>query len=270
MWSMDDSSLTIGCYQCEKSLGGGIAAVYRAVNLDTDLPVAIKILRRPHRDDPSCRTRLLNEARLARRCRHPNVVAVLDSGEFEGRPYFVMEYLPEPVLSFPAPATGWTQVAPTILALCRALEHVHRQGVVHGDVKPANVRFDTAGVAKLCDFGLASDLAEALSRPPAGTAPYSAPEQLEGATASVATDIWSFGVVVFELLAGKRPFAARRLHDTLKAIAAAEPNWDLLTPHHVPPAILNILHRCLEKDPRRRYHSMASILALLETLNPSA
>jgi serine/threonine-protein kinase len=267
---MEDSSLTIGCYQREQSLGGGIAEVYRAVNLDTRLPVVIKLLRRAHRDDPSCRARLVTEARLARRCHHPNVVAVLDSGDFEGRPYFVMEYLPEPALSFPARATGWTQVAPTILALCRALDHVHRQGVVHGDIKPANVRFNAAGVTKLCDFGLARDLAAPPSRPPAGTAPYLAPEQVEGATASVATDIWSFGVVLFELLAGKRPFAGRRLDDTLNAIVAAAPKWDLLPPHHAPPAMLNILHRCLEKDPRRRYHSMASILALLETLNPSA
>jgi serine/threonine protein kinase/tetratricopeptide (TPR) repeat protein len=211
-----------GRYRIERPLGrGGMGEVYAARRLALGDLVAVKRLL-PERDSPELRARFLGEARAAAHIRHPNVVRVFDFGEGEGAspPYIVMEYLEGPTLAEVIARHGRLRpdrALAVLTELCAAVEAGHRRGIVHRDLKPANVLLaasdDGGEVVKVTDFGIAFDLGRSGERVTSpglmmGTFHYMAPEQIEGRTPSPASDVFSLGVMLYEMLLGRPPFEA--------------------------------------------------------------
>jgi eukaryotic-like serine/threonine-protein kinase len=190
---------------------GGMSEVWLAHDRELEREVAVKILV-----PPATSIRFGREARTAASLSHPNIVGVFDSGEVDGRPYLVLEYLPggtlEDVLSAageaPLPDEETSRIARDVAA---GLAYAHEQGVVHRDLKPSNVLFDAEGRAKIADFRIARAATDSTLTPPgvlAGTVQYMAPEQAAGESVGQASDVYSFGVVLFEMLTGRAPFEA--------------------------------------------------------------
>jgi serine/threonine protein kinase len=258
----------LGRYQVENVLGGGgMALVYRARDEELDRPVAIKLLADNLAADEAFRKRFLREARLAAQLAHPNVVQVYDSGEADGRPYIVMEYVEGETLADVlarrkrlAPA----EAVELALQVCSGLEHAHRAGLVHRDIKPQNLLIRGDGTVKIVDFGIARSahgtrLTETGSV--LGTAAYLAPEQAAGEEVTPAADVYAVGVVLYELLAGRTPHTAETLTQFL--VSGQEqpiPPLRELAPE-VPEALENVIMRCLARLPEYRPPSAGALAA---------
>jgi pimeloyl-ACP methyl ester carboxylesterase/tetratricopeptide (TPR) repeat protein/tRNA A-37 threonylcarbamoyl transferase component Bud32 len=265
-------------YQIVASLGeGGMGVVYRARDTKLERPVALKLLNAQSPSD-AVDARLMAEARAASALNHPNVATVYEVGEAGGRGYIAMEFVEGRPLSEQIPPDGLP--TETVLRygtqIAGALAHAHERGVVHRDLKSANVVIATDGQAKVLDFGLASrpkqqvDEAtrslEALdsSGAVAGTLHYMAPEILRGEPADERSDLWALGVVLYEMAAGKLPFEGRTGFELSSAILRETP---APLPAHVPPGIRGVVQRCLAKDPAHRYRSAIQVHAALEALS---
>jgi serine/threonine-protein kinase len=260
--------------------GGGMGEVYRARHLRTNRIVALKTVSAACRPG-SAEYRLFlerfrQEAEAASRLQHPSIVTVYDVGEDDGRPYLTMEWveggsLAEMLNGRPQPAR---RAAHWVSVLARAVEHVHRAGILHRDLKPANIlvqRQDGAAppqpgncVLKVADFGIARPLEEPPTAPPRqwlGTPEYLAPELTgDGAgTAGAAADVYSLGVILYEMLTGRPPFRADEPLETLRQVRDEEP----LPPRRLQPGVPRDLEtvclKCLQKDPRRRYGSAGEL-----------
>jgi serine/threonine protein kinase/tetratricopeptide (TPR) repeat protein len=274
----------IGSYRILSLLGaGGMGEVYRAHDAKLRRDVALKVLPRELAHDPERRTRLLQEARAAAALNHPNICTVHDVGETDGHAYIAMEAVEGQPLSArlangPLPPAELLRYA---LQLAEAVAHAHDRGVVHRDLKSANVMITPEGRAKVLDFGLAtrligndvSDVATrtqtSLTEPGAirGTLPYMAPEQLRGQPADARSDVWALGVVLYEMAAGARPFKGQSLLELSSAILHEPPSP---LPSRVAAPLQTVIGRCLEKEPARRYQRAGEVQAALETLGSSA
>jgi serine/threonine protein kinase len=257
-------------YRAPERIGhGGMGDIYRATDTMLGRDVAIKVLADRYAADASIRERFTREALAAARFSgEPNMVTIFDVGEHDGRPYIVMEYLgggsldtvlrqggPPP----PEQAFTWLEQAG------RALDVAHREGIVHRDVKPANLMLDREGNVHVADFGIASatDLDSlTITGTVLGTAGYLSPEQAQGNRATPASDRYGLGVVAFELLTGTRPFAA----DSPTAEAAAHVNTpvpSISAFRGLPWELDPVFDRALAKDPARRYETCADFVAAL-------
>jgi serine/threonine protein kinase len=248
---------------------GGMGDIYRATDTTLGRDVAIKVLADRYSADASVRERFTREALAAARFSgEPNMVTIFDVGEHSGRPYIVMEYLGggslDSVLRADGPppperAFTWLEQAG------RALDVAHREGVVHRDVKPANLMLDREGNVHVADFGIASATgldSLTMTGTVLGTAGYLSPEQAQGERATPASDRYGLGVVAYELLTGRRPFAA----DSPTAEAAAHVNSPVpsISAHGDLPRELDpVFERALAKDPAQRYASSAEFVAAL-------
>jgi predicted Ser/Thr protein kinase len=268
----------LGPYAVNKKLGqGGMGVVYLAVDTRLGRPVAIKALAPQHTSDTEHRERLRREARVAATLSHPSIATVYALEEHEGNLYMVCEYvrgqtLHEELASGPLSPP---LVLDTALEVARALACAHEQGVIHRDLKPENVIRTPEGALKILDFGLArfqpvrpgdSLISTRLTKAGVflGTPAYASPEQLLGMEVDFHTDIFSFGVMLYELASGSHPFAASDSVATIARILEAEP-VDLAKLRPVLPAGLQaILHRCLRKSPAARYGSAKELAADLE------
>jgi len=259
-----------GRYRCEEYLGGGMADVYRA--RDTELPrdVAIKILKLSNQDDPEVRACFLDEVQLASRCSHENIVSTYDKGEFEGSPFIVMEFLRGERLDkliHNREQGDLKHILDIALQIARAMEYVHLQSIVHRDLKPQNLHVDQNGRVKLVDFGIAKSVEwnKTQAGLVKGTAYYMAPEQIMGNPVTFRTDIWAFGVVLFEMLSGgKRPFQGSTLDILWASIVNGTPDYQLLTIAGVPESVQQIVKRCLEKQAENRFESFGEIAQTLK------
>ena len=255
-----------------------MAAVYAAHDTLLDRPVAIKVLAEHLNEDVAARERFQREARAAAALSfHPGIVTIFDVGEHEGRPYIVMEYLRGGSLADRLRTDGAQPPGRSLAWLgqaAAALDAAHAAGVVHRDVKPANLLLDDSDNVKVADFGVAS--AAGLDSFTAagtvlGTAGYLSPEQARGEQASPASDCYALAVVAFELLTGRRPFA----RDSTAAEAAAHvheppPAASELDPE-LPPELDDVFARALAKEPERRYRSCADLVgAIREALDAAA
>jgi serine/threonine-protein kinase len=260
----------------ERLGGGGMGVVYKAQDIKLDRPVALKFLPPTLTDDQEARDRFILEARAASALQHPNVCVVYDIDESaRGEMFIAMEYLggatlKETLHGGPMKPEEAIEVAAQILT---GLAAAHRQGILHRDIKPANVMVAAGGSVKIVDFGLAklrsgAQLTSAGST--LGTAAYMAPEQVRGEDADHRSDLWSVGVILYEMLAGHLPF--RGDHDA--ALGYSIVNEQPLPP---PPArapvergLQRIIGRSLQKDPRDRYASAEEFLADLQSLRQGA
>jgi serine/threonine-protein kinase len=202
------SDVIAGRFRLEQVLGhGGMSEVWLAHDLELERLVAVKLL-----SSAGTAPRFEREARSAASLSHPNIVGVFDYGQFEGRPYLVLEYVPGGTLaerlSTPLSDEVVAEIARDIAA---GLAHAHEHGIVHRDLKPSNVLFDDEGRAKIADFGVARALSDATlttTGAVVGTAQYMAPEQATGGEVGPESDVYAFGVILFELLTGRPPFEA--------------------------------------------------------------
>ena len=259
-------TLAAGRYRVERTLGsGGMAVVYLAHDEELHRGVAIKVLAEHLADDDSFRARFLQESKLAGRLSHPNVVQVYDAGESEGSPYIVMEYVPGDTIAQRGKLSSRDAV-PLALQACAGLQHAHAAGLVHRDVKPANLLVREDGVLKIADFGIAR--AAELTRltqhgTVLGTAAYLSPEQAAGEEVTTATDIYSLGAVVYELLTGRAPYEFESL-----AELAAQQKGGVITPLRdlepsVPVPVEAAVMHALAREPRFRPASAADFAAEL-------
>jgi len=256
---------------------GGMGIVYRARDEQLDREVAIKILPTASFHDPTARARLLREARTASKLNHPHICTVYEVGESDGKVYIAMELVEGQTLSAQLAAAPLTveNVLHFGSQLADALAHAHERGVIHRDLKSANVVITAEGRAKVLDFGLAKrsvgvGSAEATTQTEftqegavVGTLAYMAPEQLRGQPADARSDIWALGVVLYEMVGGARPFQGKTGFDLSSAIMNQAPRP---LPSRTPVELRAVIERCLEKEPGRRYQRADEVRAALEAI----
>jgi urea transport system substrate-binding protein len=273
-------SWTLPGYTILGELGrGGMGVVYKARQTGLDRLVAIKMVLAGRHAGPHERARFEAEARLIAKLRHPNIVQIYDVGTYEGIPFCVLEYLEGGSLS---DAVAQQRLAPVqaaelVATVADAIEHAHQQGIIHRDLKPGNVLLSSVrrspegvlelGVPKVADFGLARHLQAATRLTRAGivlgTPTYMAPEQAtrQDAIIGPASDVYSLGVLLYQLLAGRPPFEAPTDWQILEMVVQDEPPPLRDRCSHCPPALEAICLRCLRKDPAQRYSSAAALAA---------
>ena len=266
---------------------GGMGEVYRADDLKLGQPVALKFLPADVERDADARARLLAEARNARSIAHPNVCRVYDVGDIDARPFLTMEYIDGEDLASLLRRIGRLPAAKAVeiaQQVCAGLAAAHERGVLHRDLKPANVMIDGRGHARITDFGLALRLADELESARsgqavgagrgvagvAGTLAYMAPECLQGKAATIQSDLYALGLILYETSTGQRPFKAETLDEWRAVHASSTPTPPTELSGDVAPAVERVILRCLEKDPARRPASAAQVAAGLPGGDPLA
>ncbi len=281
----------LGPYEILSPLGaGGMGEVYLATDSKLDRKVAIKVLPESMTRDKERVARFEREAKLLASLNHPNIAAIHGFDDSGGTRFLVMEYVEGKTLrshlkTGPVAVEDALDIAKQI---AEALEAAHEQGIIHRDLKPANVMIREDGTVKVLDFGLAKAMTNEPSGPASansptitanftrpgvvlGTAAYMSPEQARGHALDKRTDIWSFGILLFECLTGHRLFQGETANDSMGAIMHKDPEWSLLPPS-TPPTIQLLLRRCLTKDRKRRLHDIADARIELENaiVDPTA
>jgi len=276
---------SIGRYHILEQLGeGGMATVYKAFDTRLEREVAVKVIRTEQFTPASLGLvlkRFEREAKALARLNHPNIVGVIDYGEHQGVPYLVMVYQPGGTLrqrlGNPMPpgqqaGTGWDEAVRLLLPVARALQYAHSEGIVHRDVKPSNILITRSGEPMLTDFGIAKLLetgdAQTLTGTGVGigTPEYMAPEQGLGRGVDARADVYSLGIVLYELITGRKPYTADTpMAVVLKHVTDPLPRPTGFTPG-LPDALEKLLLKALAKQPEDRYASMAEMAAALEAL----
>jgi serine/threonine-protein kinase len=260
-----------GRYRVLRKLGsGGMADVYAAEDRQLGRRVALKVLHRRYAEDQQFVERFRREASSAAGLQHPNIVAIFDRGEWDGTSYIAMELVDGRTLKEvirgkgPAPPEAAVDIT---LQILRAARYAHKHGIVHRDIKPQNVLIDQDGRVRVTDFGIAragtSDMTETGSI--MGTAQYLSPEQAQGRAVDARSDLYSIGIVLYELLTGQVPFDA----ESPVTVALMQVNEPPVPPRElnpaIPPALEAVVLRAMEKDPDRRFQSADEFIAALET-----
>jgi hypothetical protein len=265
----DLSGRTLGDYRVERLLGrGGMGEVYLARQLSLERPVALKVLKPELAADPTYMARFESEALAAARLNHPNIVHIYALGGDDGLKYLVMEYVPGLNLAEHLARDGVPRLS-TALAIMeqagRAIDAAGQAGLIHRDIKPENLLITPGGLVKVADFGLcqrpeSEDLRLTAPGVTIGTPLYMSPEQVQGRTVEHRSDLYALGVTFYQLLAGVPPFRGRTtLEVALKHVGEAPESLAAHRPD-LPPALIALVMRLLEKDPERRYPSAAAML----------
>ena len=278
------SGTRLGPYEVVGLIGaGGMGEVYRARDPRLDRPVAIKILPASHAGSPDRIERFAREAHAAAALNHPNILAVHDVGTDREGPYIVSELLEgETLREASVPGRPWParKVLDVAVQVAHGMAAAHSRGIVHRDLKPENIFLCDDGVAKILDFGLArlveqagdsNETGEPITRENTvlGTVGYMAPEQVRGQVADHRADIFAFGAVVYELLAGRRAFAGDTSADITTAILIRDPP-DLAQLQTVPAHLAQIVARCVEKRPESRFQSASDLAFALKAVSMAA
>src|SRR5215472_12891889 len=253
---------------------GGMGEVYRADDLKLGQPVALKFLPQSLSSDTPLLDRFFAEVRTARQVSHPNVCRVYDIGEADGRHFLSMEYVDgEDLASLLRRIGGLPPSKALEIAqqLCAGLGAAHDKGVLHRDLKPSNVMIDGRGRAMITDFGLAAPLHSGENaRDVSGTPAYMAPEQLAGKGASVQSDLYALGLVLYELHTGRRAFDGATLSELVRQHEQEAPAPPSSVAKNIDPAVEKVILKCLEKDPAARPSSASRVAAQLPGGDPLA
>jgi serine/threonine-protein kinase len=259
-----------GRYEILGKLGeGAMGVVHKARDPSMGRVVALKMLSAELGHDDELIQRFKREAEAIGGLNHPHIVTVYDRGEAEGHLFMVMELLEGQDLRALIDRAGVIPLADRVRILAQISEglgYAHSRGVVHRDVKPANIMVTTSGQVKLLDFGLARVAArETITRRGMilGTPDYMSPEQAMGKAVDPRSDIFSAGAVFYEFLTGMKPFSARTLHGVLFQIVSEDPESILTLNPEVPARLARVAHRMLEKDPEKRHASLDEVAAEL-------
>jgi Tol biopolymer transport system component len=274
----------IGPYQISTQIGvGGMGEVYRATDTNLMRQVAIKVLPEAVASDAERLARFDREAKTLASLNHPNIAAIYGLEKSAGTTGLIMELVEGPSLAdrLADGAIAVDEALAIATQIAEAVEAAHEQGIIHRDLKPANVKLRPDGVVKVLDFGLAK-ATEAIgtsashSQSPTittpamtqagvvlGTAAYMSPEQAKGKPVDKRSDVWAFGCVLYEMLAGNRTFEGEGVTDTLTSVIAKEPDWNAL-PSNTPAPIHKLLRRCLEKDRKRRLRDIGEARLVIE------
>ena len=255
--------------------------VYQATDTKLNRQVALKILPEAFAADPDRLARFQREAQVLASLNHPNIAQIHGLEESEGTRALVLELVEGPTLAdrIAQGAIPVDAALPIAKQIAEALEAAHEQGVIHRDLKPANIKVKTDGTVKVLDFGLAKALDSTPEGDPSqsptltaaatqmgvilGTAAYMSPEQASGKPVDRRADVWAFGVVLYEMLTGTRPFAGDDVSKTLAHVIASDPDWGTL-PDTLPPVLGSFLRGCLEKDPRKRVRDVGDVRLAME------
>lgn len=273
-------------FQIVEKLGeGGMGVVYKARDLRLDRLVAIKVLPEKAVSDPEPNARFVQEAKAASALNHPNIVVVYEIDAVDGAMFIAMEYVDGRTLDHATPGKGLrvNVVLNYAVQIADGLAAAHAIGIIHRDLKPANIMVTGKGLVKLLDFGLAK-LSQPAIRPDVsgatvtmnrtlseagsivGTLAYMSPEQAEGKPVDARSDIFSFGIVLYEMLTGRRPFEKETRISTLAAIVNQDPVPARRIVEDLPLELDRIVSRCLRKDPGRRFQNMADLHVALNEL----
>ena len=267
----------LGPYEVTAKIGeGGMGEVYRATDTSLDRQVAIKVLPDAFASDAERLARFEREAKVLASLNHPNIGAIYGLEKSGDTRALVLELVEGPTLADrikqgPIPVD---EALPIAKQIAEALEAAHEQGIIHRDLKPANIKVKDDGTVKVLDFGLAKALDPSPTGDPSqsptltaaatqmgvimGTAAYMSPEQARGKTVDKRADIWAFGVVLYEMLVGARPFQGEDVSLTLASVMKSDLNVTTL-PHDLPTAVRTVLHRCLEKDASQRIRDIGDV-----------
>jgi serine/threonine protein kinase len=260
-------------YQLDERLGtGGMALVYRAHDLMLERDVAVKILREDFSEDAEFKERFRQEARAAANLTHPNIVTVHDFGLEAGRPFIVMEYVPGDHLKNLLQRRGRFNVDETVslmIQACAGVGYAHRAGLVHCDIKPHNFLITPDNRLKVADFGIARALAsiqpEEKSEIVWGSPQYFSPEQAAGGAPSPASDVYSLGVVAYEMLTGRLPFRAESSTELSRMHREDPPPSPRQFNPRIPPSLEQIILKVLSKEPSSRYRTADQLGRVLVT-----
>ncbi len=272
-------TVAAGRYRIIELLGrGGMGEVYRADDIMLNQSIALKFLPALFGTDQKWLERFRNEVRLARQVTHPNVCRVFDIGEFQGEQFISMEYVDGENLASLLRRIGrlpHDKAMQIARQLCAGLAAAHDRGVLHRDLKPANVMIDGRGAVRITDFGLAApvdqlraEVGGAGGAVRAGTPAYMSPEQLANKPVTVRSDVYSLGLVLYEMFTGRRAFRAENLREYQKLHSSGDPTPPSVILDDIDPIVERVIMKCLEKDPRNRPASAMAVSAALPGGNP--
>ncbi|HEV8129888.1 MAG TPA: tetratricopeptide repeat protein [Acidobacteriota bacterium] len=266
----------LGLYEILSPLGaGGMGEVYRAMDTRLRREVAIKLLPKALVHDPELQGRFGREARLLAALNHPNIAAIYGLDESDGMHFLILELVPGQTLDARLSAGPLAIGESLALAkqIAEALQAAHAKGIIHCDLKPANLKITPDTKVKVLDFGVARVLqldecrslgsGNTTTVSIVGTPAYMSPEQVRGQPVDERTDIWSFGCVLYEMLTGRKVFCGKTISDTFAAILGADPDWNIL-PAKTPVKIRDLLHRCIEKDLTCRLRNIGDVRVEIE------
>ena len=254
-------------YEIEELIGsGGMARVYKAKCRQLNRYVAIKVLREELKDDKEFVEKFKTEALAAASLTHPNIVSVFDSGEEDGIYYFVMEYVDGYTLKQYIARKGaldWKEACNITLGICSAIEHAHKNNIVHRDIKPHNIMLNSDGVVKVTDFGIARAVSSSTivrGGNIIGSVHYFSPEQARGAASTFKSDIYSIGIVFYEMLTGRVPFDANDPFNVAKMQVEQTPIEPKRLNESIPKSINAVVMRALAKKPEERYNNVTEMI----------
>ena len=275
----------LGHYNVTALIGeGGMGQVYQATDTQLNRQVALTILPDAFAEDPDRLARFQCEAQVLASLNHPGIAQIHGIAESEGTRALVLELVEGPTLAdrIAEGPIAIDEALPLAKQIAEALEAAHEQGVIHRDLKPANIKVRADGTVKVLDFGLAKALQPeagdaSVSASPTisltaaatqigmviGTAAYMSPEQARGKPVDKRADIWAYGVVLYEMLSGARPFQGEDVSMTLASVMKSDVSVATLPPD-IPPAVRTVLRRCLEKDPKQRLRDIGDVRLAME------
>jgi serine/threonine protein kinase len=262
----------IGRYEILEELGrGAMGVVFKGRDPFIGRLVAVKTITTRIADNPELLERFRREAQAAGGLQHPNIVTIYEMSEFEGTPFIAMEYLEGASLEKTIAEQARLPLVHKLgylVQACRALDYAHRRGVIHRDVKPANIMVTSEGVVKVVDFGIARivDTAKTQTGILLGTLSYMSPEQVRGQHADERSDVWALGVVMYELLSYRRPFEGENHAALLMCILQQDPKALREIVPECPLELENVVHRALRKEEALRYPTMEALLVDLEPI----